>query len=451
MQQQLIIALQCKKSSEGKYRCIVNKSYIKETSNTATITFVDDDKKDDGKTDSGNSGDNTGSGTTAQEGYVASDGITSIYASDDTKKPGQPYKMFKIGASEAKVVGDKIQVSIWVEPASSGNFSYDAIYIGNGNDKEKEPLIIGEEDTKKIEGKKLERFTFEVPLSMAGKEVHYVPRNGRTQKFSTSSALALTIPSLDAFKKQTEIVIQSQPKDVAAKNDTQVSLSVIANGEESAKLSYQWQYSADGTSWIDCEGISAKNATYTFEMASDKVGQYRCVITDSNGTTATSNIAKVENPSAPAVTSSQVQVVKSDGSTFKMFTVKESKVQEDGENLKVTISTQNVSFDKIYLGEKEDVIKTPVTDGTVLENGGYTFTFQVPASDKGKVLPISLGKSDGTWYNGQDLWIYIPNEGIESLPTVSDEVKQLLEELVLHIVILKLYHPKLYCGEIRLI
>ena len=647
-----------KKSSEGKYRCIVNKSYIKETSNTATITFVDDDKKDDGKTDSDNSGDNTGSGTTAQEGYVASDGITSIYASDDTKKPGQPYKMFKIGASEAKVVGDKIQVSIWVEPASSGNFSYDAIYIGNGNDKEKEPLIIGEEDTKKIEGKKLERFTFEVPLSMAGKEVHYVPRNGRTQKFSTtsslalklpalsdfkkqtvitiqsqpiaktvakagdkislfidalgeegttlsyqwqysddgeswtnckelsagtdnytftmeeklagkyrcivkdntgteiisdiseitfqkvsekegyvasngitaiyasddtkkpgqpykmfkigaseakvvgdkiqvsiwvepassgnfsydaiyigdkndepkeplvlgevdteknlekfsfevplsmagkevhyvprngrtqkfstSSALALTIPSLDAFKKQTEIVIQSQPKDVAAKNDTQVSLSVIANGEESAKLSYQWQYSADGTSWIDCEGISAKNATYTFEMASDKVGQYRCVITDSNGTTATSNIAKVENPSAPAVTSSQVQVVKSDGSTFKMFTVKESKVQEDGENLKVTISTQNVSFDKIYLGEKEDVIKTPVTDGTVLENGGYTFTFQVPASDKGKVLPISLGKSDGTWYNGQDLWIYIPNEGIESLPTVSDEVKTIV-------------------------
>ena len=415
-----------KKSSEGKYRCIVNKSYIKETSNTATITFVDDDKKDDGKTDSDNSGDNTGSGTTAQEGYVASDGITSIYASDDTKKPGQPYKMFKIGASEAKVVGDKIQVSIWVEPASSGNFSYDAIYIGNGNDKEKEPLIIGEEDTKKIEGKKLERFTFEVPLSMAGKEVHYVPRNGRTQKVSTSSALALTIPSLDAFKKQTEIVIQSQPKDVAAKNDTQVSLSVIANGEESAKLSYQWQYSADGTSWIDCEGISAKNATYTFEMASDKVGQYRCVITDSNGTTATSNIAKVENPSAPAVTSSQVQVVKSDGSTFKMFTVKESKVQEDGENLKVTISTQNVSFDKIYLGEKEDVIKTPVTDGTVLENGGYTFTFQVPASDKGKVLPISLGKSDGTWYNGQDLWIYIPNEGIESLPTVSDEVKTIV-------------------------
>lgn len=137
-----------KKSSEGKYRCIVNKSYIKETSNTATITFVDDDKKDDGKTDGDNSGDNTGSGTTAQEGYVAKNGITPIYASDDTKKPGQDYSMFKLGASEAKVIGDKIQVSIWVEPASSGDFTYDAIYIGNRNDKEKEPVIIGEEDTK---------------------------------------------------------------------------------------------------------------------------------------------------------------------------------------------------------------------------------------------------------------------------------------------------------------
>ena len=274
-----------KKSSEGKYRCIVNKSYIKETSNTATITFVDDDKKDDGKTDSDNSGDNTGSGTTAQEGYVASDGITSIYASDDTKKPGQPYKMFKIGASEAKVVGDKIQVSIWVEPASSGNFSYDAIYIGNGNDKEKEPLIIGEEDTKKIEGKKLERFTFEVPLSMAGKEVHYVPRNGRTQKFSTTSSLALKLPALSDFKKQTVITIQSQPiaKTVAKAGD-KISLFIDALGEEGTTLSYQWQYSDDGESWTNCKELSAGTDNYTFTMEEKLAGKYRCIVKDNTGT-----------------------------------------------------------------------------------------------------------------------------------------------------------------------
>lgn len=58
------------------------------------------------------------------------------------------------------------------------------------------------------------------------------------------------------------------------------------------KLNYQWQYSADGTSWTDCDGISAKTNIYTFQMAIDKIGQYRCIISDSNGTTVTSEDCK---------------------------------------------------------------------------------------------------------------------------------------------------------------
>ena len=72
--------------------------------------------------------------------------------------------------------------------------------------------------------------------------------------------------------------------------------------------------------------------------------------------------------------------------------------------------------------KKDDAIKTPVVNGE-LNDGIWTFKFKVPASDKGKVLPVSLGYENGTWYMNQDLWIYIPDEGIESLPTVSDEVK----------------------------
>ena len=67
---------------------------------------------------------------------------------------------------------------------------------------------------------------------------------------------------------------------------------------------------------------------------------------------------------------------------------------EDGDNLNITFSTKNVSYDKIYLGYKEDTIKNPVITGTKLEEGGYTFTFQVSASDKGKVLPLTVGKLD---------------------------------------------------------
>ena len=373
------------------------------------------------KTDEEGNGDgeNSGNNSTEDNAYITKNDIQAIYASDDIKNPGQTYSMIKIAESEAKIIGDKIQVSIWVKPASSGNFTYDAIYIGRKDDAEKTPLVMGEVDSVK----NLEKFTFEVPNSMAGGEVHFVPRKKKDGTFRTNNSLALKIPALDAFKKQTEVVIQSQPKDVIAKNNTQVSLNVVVNGDESVKLNYQWQYSADGTSWTDCDGISAKTNIYTFQMAIDKIGQYRCIISDSNGTTVTSDVAKVENPSAPTVTGSKVQVVKADGSAFKMFVVNKSKVQEDGDNLEITISTKNVSFDKLYLGEKEDIIKNSVVKGTELADGGYTFTFQVPVSYSGKVLPVTLGKVDGTWYSKQDLWIYIPYEGIESFPTATDEVK----------------------------
>lgn len=373
------------------------------------------------KTDEEGNGDgeNSGNNSTEDNAYITKNDIQAIYASDDIKNPGQTYSMIKIAESEAKIIGDKIQVSIWVKPASSENFTYDAIYIGRKDDAEKTPLVMGEVDSVK----NLEKFTFEVPNSMAGGEVHFVPRKKKDGTFSTNNSLALKIPALDAFKKQTEVVIQSQPKDVIAKNNTQVSLNIVVNGDESVKLNYQWQYSADGTSWTDCDGISAKTNIYTFQMAIDKIGQYRCIISDSNGTTVTSDVAKVENPSAPTVTGSKVQVVKADGSAFKMFVVNKSKVQEDGDNLEITISTKNVSFDKLYLGEKEDIIKNSVVKGTELADGGYTFTFQVPVSYSGKVLPVTLGKVDGTWYSKQDLWIYIPYEGIESFPTATDEVK----------------------------
>ena len=412
-------SFQMKAELAGKYHCVVKNASGEVTSEAADVTVAA--SGEDGKDDSGNGGNqggNTGSDSSNDNAYVATGKISAIYASDSEKNPGQIYKMFNIAESEAKIAGDKIQVSVWVKKASSGNFTYDAIYIGSKDDEEKTPLVMGVVDTEKD----LEKFTFEVPSSMAGGEVHFVPRNGRTQKFSTSSSLALKLPALDDFKKQTEIVIQSQPKDIAAKNNTQVTLSVTAKGDENVTLSYQWQHSADGTSWADCDDISAKTDTYTFQMAADKAGQYRCVISDSNGTTVTSDIAKVENPSAPTVTGSQVQVVKDNGTPYKMFEVNESKVLEDGDNLNITFSTKNVSYDKIYLGYKEDTIKNPVITGTKLEEGGYTFTFQVSASDKGKVLPLTVGKLDGSW-SDKDLWIYIPDEGIESLPTATDEVK----------------------------
>ena len=79
------------------------------------------------KTDEDGNGDgeNSDNNSTEDNAYITKNDIQAIYASDDIKKPGQAYSMIKIAESEAKIIGDKIQVSIWVKPASSGNFTYD--------------------------------------------------------------------------------------------------------------------------------------------------------------------------------------------------------------------------------------------------------------------------------------------------------------------------------------
>ncbi|MCD2492257.1 hypothetical protein LQE92_06385 [Lacrimispora sp. NSJ-141] len=363
------------------------------------------------------------SAASEQEGYLANDGITAVYGSDDAKKPGQAYTMFKIAASKAVVKGDGIEVTIWVSPASSGKFSYDAIYIGKKDDDPKEPVVFGETDA----DKNLQKFQFTVSSSAMGGEVHFVPRSASKGTWSTSSSLAFQIPAPDNFKKPSEITITSQPaSETVTGAGAEVILTAEASGEDGTALSYQWQYSADGSQWTDCIGDSAKTAEYRFTMSEDLAGQYRCVITDGNGTTATSSTAAVRMPSAPVITGSTVKVVKDNGAEFAMFKVGESTVIADGEELEITISTANTSFDKLYLGFKDDASKTPVTMGTKLASGGWTFTFRVLAADKGKVLPVSLGYPEGSvkdWYTNLYLWIYIPDEGIETLPTETDTIK----------------------------
>lgn len=354
-----------------------------------------------------------------KEDYQANDGVTAIYGSDDAKKPGQAYSMIKIAASKVVVKGGALQVSVWIQPASSGSFTYDAIYIGNRNDETKEPIILGEVDTEK----NLEKFTFTVPLEKAGGEVSFVPRNGRTQKWSTSSSLAFKLPAMDDFVKPSEINITTQPKqETEAGSGSSVALSVEASGEEGINLNYQWQFSADGATWADCTGVTAKTATYTFTMSLETAGKYRCIVSDATGTSVTSSEAVVKLPEAPVVTGNQVKVVKSNGADFAMFKTSESKVVQDGEELEITLSTKNVSFDKIYFGYKDDELKESVANGTEA-NGEWSFTFHLPASAKGTTIPVTLGKPDGSWYSNQYLWMYIPDEGITELPSAADAVK----------------------------
>ena len=105
----------------------------------------------------------------------------------------------------------------------------------------------------------------------------------------------------------------------------------------------------------------------------------------------------------------QVTVVKENGEEFKMFKAKASTAVLNGEWIDIVFVTDNVSFDKIYVGSKDDAEKTDFFTGKQLENGGFRFEFSVEKALNGTRTEVALGKLDGSWYSGMTLYLVIPD------------------------------------------
>lgn len=134
--------------------------------------------------------------------------------------------------------------------------------------------------------------------------------------------------------------------------------------------------------------------------------------TDSNDSTNTPEPELPPLQEAPSVTGESVKVIKEDAEEFKMFKVSESAVTKKDGQLEVTIKTKNTSFDALYLGSKDDLLKTSIIEGTKTEDGAWEFTFKVPLEKAGQTIPVALRKVKGhVWYDKQYLWMYIPNPG----------------------------------------
>ena len=109
-------------------------------------------------------------------------------------------------------------------------------------------------------------------------------KNGNTV---TSNAAKVSLGSL-----QTELKIVKQPEDVKAQAGNTVTFKVKAQG---TGLTYQWQTSSsNGAKWGNTSLAGNKTATLSFAAPANYDGRlYRCIITDANGKTVTSNAAKL--------------------------------------------------------------------------------------------------------------------------------------------------------------
>ena len=82
--------------------------------------------------------------------------------------------------------------------------------------------------------------------------------------------------------------IKSQPYNYTGPAGTTATFNVVAEGND---LTYQWQY-CKGTSWSNATQASAQSATLRVSITENRNGwKYRCIITDENGISITSDEA----------------------------------------------------------------------------------------------------------------------------------------------------------------
>lgn len=411
----------------------------------------------------------------SENNSTAENVIKAVYATEaGGNKAGTDYTMFKIAKSSAKLNGDQIDIEIYVSPASNGSFTYDALYIGRWDDETKEPLVMGEVDTEL----NLEKFAFSVPAEKNGQEVIFVPRNGRTQKFS-SSKIALKLPTLgstdtdpepttapsvpDGSKVENSITAEKADgsaftmfnveKSTATVHGENINIELYLKANASGKFSYTGIYlgskeDEEKTPVIEGTINEDNNQVYKFSIPLSKAGtKLQFVPIKANGTffsradlyltipefkdngenpESTTEPTETPDPDVTPSDTSKAQVIKADGTEFGMFQISTFEAKVNGDKIDLTVETTNKSFDKLYLGKNSDENKTPVISGTQ-DNGVWRFSFSVDKSLTGKAIPVVLGKPNGNWYSNQQLYLVVPevkgSEDVE-LPEAGVTVEQ---------------------------
>lgn len=411
----------------------------------------------------------------SENNSTAENVIKAVYATEaGGNKAGTDYTMFKIAKSSAKLNGDQIDIEIYVSPASNGSFTYDALYIGRWDDETKEPLVMGEVDTEL----NLEKFAFSVPAEKNGQEVIFVPRNGRTQKFS-SSKIALKLPTLgstdtdpepttapsvpDGSKVENSITAEKADgsaftmfnveKSTATVHGENINIELYLKANASGKFSYTGIYlgskeDEEKTPVIEGTINEDNNQVYKFSIPLSKAGtKLQFVPIKANGTffsradlyltipefkdngenpEPTTEPTETPDPDVTPSDTSKAQVIKADGTEFGMFQISTFEAKVNGDKIDLTVETTKKSFDKLYLGKNSDENKTPVISGTQ-DNGVWRFSFSVDKSLTGKAIPVVLGKPNGNWYSNQQLYLVVPevkgSEDVE-LPEAGVTVEQ---------------------------
>ena len=128
--------------------------------------------------------------------------------------------------------------------------------------------------------------------------------------------------------------------------------------------------------------------------------------------TLPSKITKVQPTPAPTETPAG----REDGdytinveSSYSMFKITSQSAKVVDGKICVTLSTSKKTYDKIYLGSKNDEANYPnYIQGTANATGGYDFTFELDEALLGTTTDFVPGKPNGTWYSKNQYQLTFP-------------------------------------------
>lgn len=338
---------------------------------------------------------------------------------------------------------------------------YDQLYIGKKEDSEKTPVIAGEKD---LNGKY--KFRFAVSEEKLGSKLQIVPGIKESGEWYTKQDLFCQVPERtqkeDAAKlsekpapseaPSTEPVVSTVPsvpgvtspdttKSQVIKEDgsefkmfkvssfeaktvgNKIELSLKTKNVFFDKIYFGMNADAEKTSTINGTWAETEQEwQFQFDVDRNKSGKAIPIVLGKKDGTWFSKYQLYltipeETMKSPDTTKSQV--IKEDGSEFKMFKISSAEVKSAENTMELTVKTANNSFDKLYFGWNEDTEKTPTVNGT-LTGKEWTFHFSVDKKKAGKAIPVVLGKPDGTWFNKYQLFLTIPeekNSGETEVPT----------------------------------
>ena len=401
--------------------------------------------------------------------FVAKQGVDTVYS------------MFKIETATAVKDENNIYVTVQVNPAASGAFTYSYLYFGTRTDLISQldkggpfDVVAGVNDAK-------QSYHFTLPLSAQGSRLPVCILKGDLNAKSpyNSSELELVIPEIPEGKDVPVPTPVSYPAASVPERDI-TGLAVVEQGTANAWGDFP-VISATGirvddklyiTALVGPDGAGSFPYAYLYfgsrtqlEEQLHKGGAFDVVagIGDGQkqsfhftlpaqqaGTSLSVCLVKAdltaENPynttelelvipeipeetaqAAPAIpalpdtlSEANIKVIKAeDGAPFKMFTADKTGMAVAGDTLLIHFETSNPSFDALYFGSKEDGMKSPYVQG-IQKDGKWVFEFALPASYRGGQNPICLRKTDGTWYANKDLLLSIPADSGDSA-TVKDD------------------------------